>query len=511
MGQENNEFLNEVTLRICSSLKVKTALSRTFDYLKDFFPVRECFFQMLDADLSMVRNIAYISVDKDIPPTAKPILQMTKEAWEWLNHLNGPYLVHKKSQDKFTKAIAEAVGLLDNQDLLLPLRIEERPVGVLVLRAFDHKIFTKQHMDLLSVIQTPFSIAMSNALAHEATLRHKNLLIDDNKFLKNELQRTLPKKIIGAECGLRHVMEMIRQVGPLSSNVLILGETGVGKEVIANAIHYSSGRSKKPFIKLNCGAIPDNLIDSELFGHEKGAFTGAIDKKRGRFERAHTGTLFLDEIGELHLAAQVKLLRVIQHHEIERIGSTETTPVDVRVIAATHRNLAEMIAENKFREDLWFRLNVFPIFIPPLRNRLEDIPELADYFINRKCNQMRISLPPALSPDALSRLKKYHWPGNVRELENVIERELILHPKGPLQFIELLPQCRGVSSGIKASRSVQALQSLDEVITAHIQNVLKASKGKVSGPGGAAEILCVNESTLRSKMRKFGIHFGHRM
>jgi len=501
------EFLNEVTLRICSSLEVKAALRNAFEYLKIYFPVRECFFQMLDIKAGLVRNIAYTSLDEKDSPTAMPILPLGRDVLEWASTLVRPCLVDRKGQNKYTQIVAKYVGLYDNQDLVLPLRTEGNSIGFLVLRARGQETFTKHHMDLLRVVQRPFSIAMSNALAHEAAIRYKNLLLDDNTFLQNELQSRLPKEIIGAQGGLRHVMEMVRQVGPRSSIVLILGETGVGKEVIANAVHYSSNRINKPLIKLNCGAIPDNLVDSELFGHEKGAFTGAVHKKRGRFERAHTGTLFLDEIGELPLSAQVKLLRVIQHHEIERIGSMETTPVDVRLIAATHRNLAEMIAEKKFREDLWFRINVFPIYIPPLRNRREDIAELAEYFIQRKCCKMRIAELPTFAPSALNRLKNYHWPGNVRELENVIERELILHPKGPLTFIDLIPQNGGQSSGVKSSGCSQALQSLEEAITAHIKNVLRASKGKVSGPGGAAAILCMNESTLRSKMRKLGIVF----
>lgn len=510
MGNKNAEFINEVTLRICSSLDAKTALDNAFDYLKDFFPLNECFFQMLDMKTGGVRNVAYASLNKDKPPTAMPILPINKKILEWVNNLTGPCLIDRKSPNKFIKSFAGYVGLSENQDLLLPLRIGDKIMGSLVLRAPGRETFTKQHIELLHLTQRPFSIALSNALAHEKAMQDKKLLLDDNTFLINELQSQLPKNIIGANGGLSHVMKMVKQVGPRSSIVLILGETGVGKEVIANAIHYSSNRSNNPFIKINCGGIPDNLIDSELFGHEKGAFTGALYKKRGRFERAHTGTLFLDEIGELPLAAQVKLLRVIQHQEIERIGSMETTPVDVRVIAATHRNLSEMITENKFREDLWFRLNVFPIYIPPLRDRREDIFELAEYFVTHKCEEMRISVPPVFSPSGLTRLEDYHWPGNVRELENVIERELILNPNGPLTFIDLIPKKRAESFGFKSSKPYLMMQSLDEVITQHIQNALIAAKGKVSGPGGAAEMLCVNESTLRSKMEKLGILFGRK-
>jgi hydrogenase-4 transcriptional activator len=294
-------------------------------------------------------------------------------------------------------------------------------------------------------------------------------------------------------------------VAPLDNIVLLLGETGVGKEVIANSIHYSSPRSKGPFVKVNCGAIPESLIDSELFGHEKGAFTGASSRKRGRFERAHNGTLFLDEIGELPLAAQVRLLRVLQHHVIERVGSTEPVPIDVRIIAATHQKLDLMISENRFREDLWYRLNVFPVVIPPLRQRTVDIPKLTDYFIERKCRAIGIAPKSVLASGAMERLLAYDWPGNVRELENVIEREIILHRAGPLPFTEFLPADRKISTTTAVSVIPSRMQRLDEVMATHIQNVLRTTGGRILGPGGAAEILGLPGSTLRARMRKLNI------
>ena len=214
------------------------------------------------------------------------------------------------------------------------------------------------------------------------------MLADDNRYLYDELRSVSGDEIIGSDFGLKTVMEMVRQVAPLDSPVLLLGETGTGKEVIANAIHYSSPRKDGPFIKVNCGAIPETLLDSELFGHEKGAFTGAISQKRGRFERADKGTIFLDEIGELPLQAQVRLLSVLQTREIERVGGTSPIPVDIRIISATHRDLEEMIASRRFREDLWFRLNVFPITIPPLRQRREDIPALLHHLMERKSREL---------------------------------------------------------------------------------------------------------------------------
>ncbi len=292
----------------------------------------------------------------------------------------------------------------------------------------------------------------------------------------------------------------------LDSPVLLLGETGVGKDVIANNIHYSSLRSEGPFVSVNCGAIPDTLIDSELFGHEKGAFTGALSQKRGRFERANKGTIFLDEIGELPPQAQVRLLRVLQAKEIERVGGAKTIPLDIRIIAATNRDLEQMVRDGDFREDLWFRLNVFPIWIPPLRERLSDIPALLQHFIHQKAKELKLPEIPSLSPKAIDLLLDYHWPGNVRELQNIVERALILNPRGPLSFRRFVAdQSRDISSSIGLSTG--EIDRLDQVISNHIKKVLAKANGKIHGPGGAADLLDLNPSTLRNKMNKLGIPY----
>jgi transcriptional regulator with GAF, ATPase, and Fis domain len=308
-------------------------------------------------------------------------------------------------------------------------------------------------------------------------------------------------------------MEMVRQVAPIDSPVMLMGETGAGKEVIANAIHHLSSRKDGPFIKVNCGAIPDNLVDSELFGHEKGAFTGAIAQKRGRFERADKGSIFLDEIGDLPLQVQVRLLRVLQNKEIERVGGTSSIPVDVRITAATHRNLEEMVGSGQFREDLWYRLNTFPIMIPPLRQRKEDIPALVHHFIERKAKELRIHTPPAIAPETIEQFKVYHWPGNVRELENLVERTLIQsmgrEEIGPVSFEHFV-----LSAQEDSIRTVSGQQHdflpLDKAMTEHIQQALRLRNGKVFGEDGAAQLLGINPNTLRSRMKKLGIPFKNR-
>jgi transcriptional regulator with GAF, ATPase, and Fis domain len=349
---------------------------------------------------------------------------------------------------------------------------------------------------------------MSNTLRHREIIKLKDLLTDDNRYLQSELQRLSGDEVIGANFGLKDVIHKVQQVASLDSPVLLLGETGTGKDVVANFIHYSSARSDGPFISVNCGAIPDTLIDSELFGHEKGAFTGALSQKRGRFERANKGTILLDEIGELPLQAQVRLLKVLQSKEIERVGGVKTIPLDIRIIAATNRHLEEMVNLHQFREDLWFRLNVFPIWIPPLRDRKEDIPALLQHFISLKARELKLPTIPTLSPGATDPLMEYHWPGNVRELENVIERAMILNPTGSLTFEHLNPEQK--KKTLEMGVQSEEIDNLDEVISRHIRRVLSKTKGKVNGPDGAAAFLGINPSTLRNRMKKLGINYGRK-
>jgi len=292
----------------------------------------------------------------------------------------------------------------DSSILVMPLVMEDIILGSLVIIAQGNDRYTEEHARLLSLLHEPYCIAMSNTLKHQQVLELKDMLTDDNRYLHRELLRISGDEIIGENFGLKGVMEMVRQVAPLDSPVLLLGETGAGKDVIANAIHYSSPRRDAPFITVNCGAIPETLMDSELFGHEKGAFTGALTQKRGRFERANKGTIFLDEIGELPPQAQIRMLRVLQNKEIERVGGSRPIQVDVRIMAATHRNLEEMIKSGQFREDLWFRINVFPVMIPPLRQRKEDIPALVTHFIERKSKELKLSTSPKLAIGAIDRL-----------------------------------------------------------------------------------------------------------
>jgi formate hydrogenlyase transcriptional activator len=305
------------------------------------------------------------------------------------------------------------------------------------------------------------------------------------------------EQIIGSSPALESVLEQVEQVAPTDSTVLVQGETGTGKELIARAIHNLSSRCGRPFIKLNCAAIPFDLLESELFGHEKGAFTGAIAQKVGRFELADKGTLFLDEVGDIPLPLQPKLLRVLQEQEFERLGSGRTHQVDVRLVAATHRNLVDMVKRNEFRSDLYYRLNVFPIPLPPLRARRQDIPALVDHFVEIYARRMGKQIDQ-VSPETMAELTSYAWPGNIRELQNFIERSVILSSGNVLQ--SPLSSLKAV-----AATQCQEVVTLEEAERDHIRKTLEQTGWVVSGPNGAAARLGIKRSTLYFRMQKLGI------
>jgi formate hydrogenlyase transcriptional activator len=310
------------------------------------------------------------------------------------------------------------------------------------------------------------------------------------------------EQIIGSSPALESVLEQVEQVAPTDSTVLVQGETGTGKELIARAIHNLSSRCGRPFIRLNCAAIPFDLLESELFGHEKGAFTGAIAQKIGRFELADKGTLFLDEVGDIPAGLQPKLLRVLQEQEFERLGSTRTHQVDVRLVAATNRNLIDMVRQNEFRSDLYYRLNVFPIALPPLRERREDIPSLVQHFVEIYARRMNKQIEH-ISPETMSALVSYPWPGNIRELQNFIERSVIITSGNVLA-----PPIKSLKSAAPAES--REATTLEEAERNHIRKILEQTRWVVSGPNGAAARLGIKRSTLYFRMQKLGISRSNR-
>lgn len=380
----------------------------------------------------------------------------------------------------------------------LPLVSGQRKIGTLNVARLRDEPFTADDVELLGQVSKQIAIAVDNVLVYEEIRTLQEKLAKEKLYLEDEIRTEYNfEEIVGDSPVLKRVLKQIEVVAPTGSTVLIQGETGTGKELIARAIHNLSKRCEGTFVKINCAAIPTGLLESELFGHEKGAFTGAIAQKIGRFELADGGTLFLDEVGDIPFELQPKLLRVLQEQEFERLGSTRTIRVDVRLVAATNRELAQMVAEKQFRNDLFYRLNVFPINVPPLRDRPEDIPLLIRYFAQKYARRMnrRIESIPAETMAALSR---YHWPGNVREIENLIERSVILS-QGPALHV---PLGELKMQGAAATNAVTTLEAAERE---HILRALKESNWVIGGPMGAATRLGMKRTTLQSKMRKLGI------
>ncbi len=505
---DENQFFRDLTLRICSNLEIEKGLYESFLCLEKYIPTDRLYLQRYEPELRSMRMVA--RADKERQQKMNLLITLTREAKlemaaaaEERKGGNYPevFVFNQPQTSAISTCMLNALNEPLSSIMVLPLVIEEQMTGAFVVLARGENRFNEEHVSLYASLKKPFTIAMSNYMEHQEVIKLQNMLTDENQFLRGELHRLAGDEIIGTHFGLREVMQQVQQVAPIDSPVLLSGETGVGKDVIANAIHFSSKRNDGPFISVNCGAIPESLIDSELFGHEKGAFTGAMTQKKGRFERANGGTIFLDEIGELPFEAQVRLLRVIQNKEIERVGGTQTITLDIRIIAATNKNLEDLVSEGKFREDLWFRLNVFPIWIPPLRERKQDLPALLQHFIHTKTKELKLPAIPELSPAAVESLFEYDWPGNVRELQNIVERALIINPAGPLSFGRILRPSLNSRSNNKRS------DNLDEMITRHIQQVLNKTSGKIHGPGGAAERLGVNANTLRNRMNKLGIDY----
>ena len=398
-------------------------------------------------------------------------------------------------------AIATAEG--DRSLCHLPLVSRSKVLGVLSLGSFRENAFSADDVMFLGQVANQVAIAVENALAFGQISNLKDQLAQENLYLEDEIRSELNfEEIVGKSEALRRVLRQVETVAPTDSTVLIFGETGTGKELIARAVHNLSSREKNAFVKLNCAAIPTGLLESELFGHEKGAFTGAIAQRIGRFELANRGTVFLDEIGEVPLELQPKLLRVLQEREFERLGSTRTLRSDARLIAATNRDLASMVEEQKFRSDLYYRLNVFPVRVPALRERPEDIPLLVRHFVqqfSRRTNKVIDTIPS----DTMTALVRYHWPGNIRELQNIIERAVIVSP-GPV-----LQVAAGDLNGQAIAIPVQPVSNmrgmLEEAERKQIVSALEQANWIVAGPNGAAARLGMKRTTLQSRMQKFGI------
>jgi formate hydrogenlyase transcriptional activator len=412
--------------------------------------------------------------------------------------LRQPLVLDRAAMEEFaspTSRLLRAEGV--RSVACVPLVTHDRALGTISLASLRDGAFQQGDIDLLVQVAAQVAIAVENSLAFQEIAELKNKLAQEKLYLEDEIRSEMNfDEIVGEGASLRAVLKQVETVAPTDSTVLITGETGTGKELIARAIHNLSPRRERTFVKVNCAAIPTGLLESELFGHERGAFTGAIMQRIGRFETAHGGTIFLDEIGDIPLELQPKLLRVLQEQEFERLGSTHTIRVNVRLLAATNRDLGEMVAARTFRNDLFYRLRVFPIVMPPLRERQEDIPALVRYFVEKHARRMNRAVE-TIPAETLDLLVRYPWPGNIRELENLIERAIIVSP-GPVLRVPL-SEIKPPSEPAVDSLTLRAAER------DHILKALDATDWVLAGPRGAAARLGMKRTTLQSKMRKLGV------
>jgi transcriptional regulator with GAF, ATPase, and Fis domain len=484
--------------------------------LSKHLPIESLAVRRLDAEHHRVRIVAgWPSAAKHVGPSE---FQLADADWRRLDRWwRQRTTFHKATGSRKATAICDLLqfGAISQDLLCTPLHGEHGSRGVLQVVAEAKKRFSPQHLSLLESTLEPLAVALDNdARLHELATLRQAAEAERQSLLRRLGRSDSGETIVGDSAGLAHVMQRVDLVSRSEVPVLILGETGTGKELVARAIHNRSERHDGPFLRVNCGAIPRELIDSQLFGHEKGSFTGASETRQGWFERADMGTLFLDEIGELPLDAQVRFLRVLQDGFVERVGGAKPIRVNVRVVAATHRDLASMVREATFREDLWYRIAVFPILLPPLRDRVEDIPALARHFSERAA--IRFGLSPVMPSDAdIALLQDYDWPGNIRELGAVIDRAAILGDGHTLEIaaalgvatptinrsMTLLPESIPTIAGARRHR----LPTLNDAMKTHIESALRMARGRVEGSRGAARLLAINPHTLRARMRKLKI------
>lgn len=498
----------------CRHIELGEAMERIAPLVGASLPAQTLLVRLLAVDRGVIETLAAVSLRGTDPP-AMPRSEVSPEvldqllAW-WQQRLPARTSLASAESNFRTLLTSETVG----DAIVVPLPCEHGLFAVLVAVARPGAAFTPAHEQLVLSLAEPLAVAVENDRRLKELVALREKVEAENRRLLSKLGRSdLSETIVGSETGLREVMERAALVARADVPVLLLGETGSGKEVVARAVHRQSRRVDGPFLRVNCGAIPAELVDSELFGHEKGSFTGASAIRKGWFERADGGTLFLDECGELTPAAQVRLLRVLQDGTFERVGGEKQLHVDVRVIAATHRNLQGMVREGTFREDLWYRLAVFPVHLPPLRDRREDIPAMAHHFAARAATRYGLR-PCSPTDDDLQLLLSYPWPGNARELGAVMERAAILGNGHSLDVATALGNTSSVAVVAKPAATVattparviaSSIVTLDEASRRHIQSALEATGGQIEGHRGAAKLLGINPHTLRARMRKLGI------
>lgn len=509
------ELMRNVWREACRHIEIAESASRIADLLGQGMPLGRLIVRRIDRDLAHLETVAAVprfDEREREEPTARWAKDDIQRLARWCGRGEIQHMPAGGGKRQFLSAVLPSP--LMNEALIGPLVSEHGTLGLLLVEAESGCPLTAAHERMFQALLEPFAVALEN----DHRLRELRSLREAAESEKRSLLARLGREdlgevIVGESGGLRAVMQRVELVARSDVPALILGETGSGKEVIARAIHNRSPLAQGPFIRVNCGAIPPELIDSELFGHETGSFTGATSTRRGWFERADEGTLFLDEIGELPPAAQVRLLRVLQDGLFERVGGEELRKVEVRIVAATHRDLAAMVQTGTFREDLWYRIAVFPIMLPPLRDRREDIPALAGHFAQRAAT--RFGLKPRIpTAQDIALLSAYGWPGNIREFGSVMDRAAILGDGESLDIAASLGGSAAATAIIPPSQtpsrsadrnSPATIIPLDDAMRRHIESALFATGGRVEGPRGAATLLRINPHTLRARMRKLGI------
>lgn len=531
-----SKVLRSVWQEVCRHLEISESADAVAHMLGEQTPLGQLVIHRFEPEHGRLRVVAAAPAADDQPGELPLSDRAARQLARWLGR-HEP--IHGAKTDAKARRLLQEVRFEPNGDdwLVAPLVGEHGSKGIMTAVAAGGKRFSAAHAALLAAAVEPLAVALDNdARLHEIASLREAAEADRRSLLHRLGRRNVGDTIVGDDSGLRHVMERVDMVSRSDVPVLILGETGTGKELIARAIHNRSDRHTGPFIRVNCGAIPRELIDSQLFGHERGSFTGAAEQRQGWFERADLGTLLLDEIGELPLDAQVRFLRVLQDGFIERVGGTKLIRVNVRAVASTHRDLAGMVRAGTFREDLWYRIAVFPILLPPLRERPEDIPALARHFAGRAA--VRFGLAPVMpGPTDLELLRSYDWPGNIRELGAVIDRAAILGNGRTLELAAALglaaPRWPHGEPGPQDNRPTAAdgtpgdrdgrgpapprpspnlrardpanVLPLDEAMRDHIESALVATQGRIEGSQGAAKLLEINPHTLRARMRKLDI------
>jgi formate hydrogenlyase transcriptional activator len=492
------QVLLEITNALVSELDIRELFPSITACLRRVMPSEYSSLALLEQGGGTLRNYALVFEGNPaiIPQGATAKLDETPAGR--VVETRRPAVLDGRELAQFISPLAQRLVAAGLKSLCcIPLITRNRVLGTLNIASMKENAFAPADVDFLTQVAAQAAIAIENATAFQEIAQLKDRLADEKLYLEDEI-RTEQNfgEIIGDDPAFQRVLDQVATVAPTDASVLILGETGTGKELVARALHDLSERRERTFVKLNCAAIPTGLLESELFGHEKGAFTGAITQKVGRFELANKGTLFLDEVGDIPLELQPKLLRALQEHEFERLGGVRTIKVDVRLVAATNRDLAKMIADREFRSDLYYRLNVFPLSLPPLRERTADIPKLVRYFTQKYARRMnkRVASIPTETMEALT---AYAWPGNVRELENLIERAVILTRGTSLEIP--LAELRA------APPDLTTPLTLEDAERDHIRRVLEQANGVVGGPNGAAARLGMKRTTLQSKMKKLGI------